>query len=688
MSDRAWMMQARRTRGLGRRATGLLCAIVLPAVAASAAAVDGKGKGHAANPKSPVAYSHSPTRGQLAAAVRHVEHRLAFERRPLTVFDLAPPLSITYAQLAPGGTPSQDIALPTITVEAQGGAGESAFGPVDGYIATRSATGTKTDTLLKETPQSISVVGADEIRDQAASTIQETLRYVPGVFADAYGPDSRGDYPRVRGSDPDVFLDGMRYSDAFQFNEPRIDPYTLSRVEVLRGPASMLYGATPIAGLINLISKRPLDVAKREVEVVYGSFDQKEFRTDLTGPLTPGGELLYRFIGVGRLADSQTDYVPDDRYVVNPSITWRPTAGTTWTLIGLQQKDSTGSSTAFLPHEGTRFPGPNGFIPVNRFTSEPIFDKYETTTSAITSLFEHRFNDALLVRSNMRYQYIDGVYNSMYPDVYSSPADPFLDPARRTVARYQFAQKSKKNRFTTDNNAVARFDTGPVSHKMLAGLDFRQYFETGASGDGFDPRPFDLYAPTYFGIEPLALVDEPDLKQRQTGIYLQDQMRLGPWIVLAGVRRDWVSSKSEETLTQSDEANTGRIGLMYEFANGLSPYISYAQSFNPIFGADICAGGSCKPMRGEQVEVGLKYNPFAWLTVNAAIYDTTERNRLAVDPTNPFLSVQTGEVKVRGGELEVLANITDDTTLTLAYAYTDAEVASGDNIGKRVEVGA
>ena len=200
-------------------------------------------------------------------------------------------------------------------------------------------------------------------------------------------PDSRGDYPRVRGSDPDIFLDGMRYSDAFQFNEPRIDPYTLSRVEVLRGPASMLYGATPIAGLINLISKRPLDVAKREVEVVYGSFDQKEFRTDLTGPLTPGGELLYRFIGVGRLANSQTDYVPDDRYVVNPSITWRPTAGTTWSLIGLQQKDSTGSSTAFLPHEGTRFPGPNGFIPVNRFTSEPIFDKYETTTSAITSLF-------------------------------------------------------------------------------------------------------------------------------------------------------------------------------------------------------------------------------------------------------------------------------------------------------------
>ena len=124
-----------------------------------------------------------------------------------------------------------------------------------------------------------------------------------------------------------------------------------------------------------------------------------------------------------------------------------------------------------------------------------------------------------------------------------------------------------------------RFDTGPVSHKMLAGLDI---LAIGASGDGFDPRPFDLYAPTYFGVEPLALVDEPDLKQRQTGIYLQDQMHLGPWIVLAGIRRDWVSSKSEETLMQSDKATTGRIGPMYEFANGLSPYLSYAQWFNPI----------------------------------------------------------------------------------------------------------
>jgi iron complex outermembrane recepter protein len=162
-------------------------------------------------------------------------------------------------------------------------------------------------------------------------------------------------------------------------------------------------------------------------------------------------------------------------------------------------------------------------------------------------------------------------------------------------------------------------------------------------------------------------------------------MKLGPWILVAGIRRDWVKSHTEGTQSQSDDATTGRVGLMYEFANGLTPYVSYAQSFTPIFGADICAGGSCKPIRGEQVEAGLKYNPFPWLTVNASIYDTVERNRLASDPADPLLSIQTGEVHIKGGDVEILANINDKTNVVFGYAYTDADIASGDNIGKRVE---
>ena len=151
------------------------------------------------------------------------------------------------------------------------------------------------------------MVTADRITDQGAPTVQESLRYVPGVFADAYGPDSRGDYPRIRGQDPNIYLDGTRVVNTYNFNEWRPDPYTLERIEVLRGPSSVLYGDTSTAGLLNLISKRPQAEAANEIGVQYGSFNRKQVQIDSTGKLTKDGEWLYRFIGVYRDSNTQTD---------------------------------------------------------------------------------------------------------------------------------------------------------------------------------------------------------------------------------------------------------------------------------------------------------------------------------------------------------------------------------------------
>jgi iron complex outermembrane receptor protein len=153
--------------------------------------------------------------------------------------------SATSRRTAQRGTTTPDAAAAAAGVRA-----ETATGPVRGYLAGQSGTGTKTDTPLRETPQSITVVTADRVTDQGALTVQESLRYVPGVFADAYGIDSRGDYPRIRGQDPNIYLDGTRVVNTFQFNEWRPDPYTLERVEVLRGPSSVLYGDTSTAGLL------------------------------------------------------------------------------------------------------------------------------------------------------------------------------------------------------------------------------------------------------------------------------------------------------------------------------------------------------------------------------------------------------------------------------------------------------
>ncbi len=561
---------------------------------------------------------------------------------------------------------------------------ETATGPVHGYVATRSGTGTKTDTPLRETPQSISVVTADRVTDQGSTTVQEALRYVPGVFADAYGADSRGDYPRIRGQDPNIYLDGTRVVNTFNFNEWRPEPYTLERIEVLRGPSSVLYGDTSTAGLLNLISKRPQAEAANEIGVQYGSFNRKQVQLDSTGKLTRDGEWLYRFVGVFRDSNMQTDYVKDDRIVLAPSLTWRPTNNTSWTVLGSYQKDKTGSSTAFLPHEGTLYPGPNGFIPIKRFTSEPGWDRYRTETGAVSSLFEHRFNDALTVRQNLRYTRVEGIYHGLYPDVYSTPDNPFLDAERRTVARYIWARDSVKDNFTSDSNAELKFATGALLHKTLFGIDYRGYKERASSGAGYDATPFDLYAPVYTGVTPPVMSAEPDLRQSQLGLYAQDQLRLGPWLAVLGLRHDDVTSATQGSPVEHYQATTGRAALIYELPFGVTPYVTYAQSFNPVFGSGVCAT-VCAPQRGEMVELGFKYNPTPGNAINGAIFDTTERNRLASDPDNPLISIQTGKVRIRGAELEVLARITPELDLIGAYTYLDARVESGDNTGKHVE---
>ena len=562
---------------------------------------------------------------------------------------------------------------------------ETATGPVSGYLANQSGTGTKTDTPLRETPQSITVVTAERIADQAATTVQESLRYVPGVFADAYGPDSRGDFPRFRGQDPNIYLDGTRINNTSTFNEWRPDPYTLERIEVLRGPSSVLYGDTSTAGLLNLISKRPQAEAASEIGVQYGSFDRKQIQLDSTGKLTKDGKWLYRFVGVFRDSNSQTDYVPDDRIVLAPSLTWRPTNNTSWTVLGTYQKDTTGSSTAFLPHEGTLYPGPNGLIPVQRFVSEPGWDYYRTETGAVSSLFEHRFNDGLTIRQNMRYTHVEGIYRTMYPDVYSDPANPFLDAERRTVARFISGRETTKDSFTSDSNAELKFATGALTHKTLFGIDYRGQKERASSGLGYDDTPFDLYTPVYNGSVAPSLSAEPDLRQSQLGLYAQDQIRLGRWLAVVGIRHDYVTNDVLGSPQEHLQATTGRAGLMYELPFGLTPYVTYAQSFNPIFGSGVCSTGTCAPQRGEIVELGFKYNPMPGTAINGAIYDTIEKNRLASDPDNPLLSIQTGQVRIRGAELEVLTRVTPELDLIGAYAYVDARVESGDNAGKHVE---
>lgn len=552
---------------------------------------------------------------------------------------------------------------------------ETATGPFVGYGATRSATATKTDTPINETPQSISVIGAEQIRDQGVTSVQQALRYVPGVYADAYGNDSRGEYPRVRGGDPDVFLDGLRYSDAWRFGEGRLDPFTLERIEVLKGPSSMLYGQTSVGGLVNAISKRPQEETHREIGVEYGSFDRKRVQTDLTGKLTEDGKWLYRFIAVGQDSDSQTDFVDDDRVLIAPSITYKPSTSTILTILARYQKDDSGTMTSFLPHQGTIFPGYLGQrISRSRFVSEPDFDEYKTETTSISGIFEHKLNDAVTLRQNMRYWHTDNKYHSMYPDWAS------LSPDLRTVSRYIWMDDVVRDNFTTDTNAEFKFWTGDVAHKLIVGVDYRRIAQKEKSADGYDATPFDLYNPVYNGIVPPTLIDAPDQLQTQTGIYVQNEMRYGNWIALLGARRDWADNDVSGGDKEDVSKNTYRAALMYKLPFGLTPYISFAQSFNPQYLAGCVP--ACAPYEGEQYEIGFKYNPTPRFAINAAAYEVTEKNRLVYG--TGVIPRAVGEARTRGAEIEFVGAVTDYLDIVGGYSYTDAVATKGDDAGFRL----
>ncbi|WP_181335645.1 TonB-dependent siderophore receptor [Hyphomicrobium methylovorum] len=615
--------------------------------------------------------------------------------------------------------------------------GPGAAAIVDGYAATNSTSGTKTDTPLRETPQSISVAGKEQMRDQGVQTLDQALRYMPGVQAEPYGVDSRGDFASIRGTQAAYFLDGMKVSNGYSVSTAPIEPYGLERVEALRGPASMLYGQAPTGGIINAVSKLPLDVPYNEIGIQYGSFDFKQTRFDFTGPMTTDGKWLYRVVGLARDADTQVDYVGNDRLFLAPSITYRPTNDTTVTVLGNFRKDKGGSTEQFFPNIGTLTPNVNGQrVPINTFAGEPG-DYNNTEQQSGTLLFDHRFSDALKFHQSMRYAHTandtDSTYsailsparfgylNSLFAMMSSPPFNlpiapldpsnaPFLNAGQSEIARARTKTSQDTTVFNSDTNFVARFSTGPFEHKVLGGFDYMRYSQTSASAgllvdnvltsstQPFFPiqSVFDIYAPQYnrrtvflSTTDPRVFVPANDIKmydlapkvQQQTGIYVQDQLKLGQWQAILGLRQDWLSAAQTGNPTEHEDALTGRAALMYNFKSGLSPYVSYATSFSANPGVPVADNlyasfldtRPAQANRGEQVEVGFKYQPNgAPFLINAAIYELTDRNRI-VQPDILFQAVQGADVKVRGFEIEAAGQLTREVKVIASYSYTDAK---------------
>ncbi|WP_037491661.1 TonB-dependent siderophore receptor, partial [Sphingobium indicum] len=535
-------------------------------------------------------------------------------------------------------------------------------------IVTAANAGTKTETPLIQLPQPIKVITSDQYLAQGAINISDTVKYAAGVLANPYGRDTRVDGFNVRGIDALQFRDGMR--DIFSYYASiTSDPYNFDRVEIVRGPASVLFGQGSIGGLVNLVSKTPVFETRGEASLVYGSFDRKEALGDVNIALADN--LAIRAVARVRDADTYVDHVPDDRVMFAPSIRWQQTPDTDIVLTGLYQEDDTGSTSQFLPIVGTFLPNtayPAGKLDQYAFVGKPGWDRYNGRSLQGGGSITHNFSDHVRLSVKARYIDSDLEYKTHYADSYSNPTNPFSADGR-TIGLYADASDARMNVFSTDNNLQFSFNTGAsIEHKLLVGLDY-SWNKVGKRTD-FGIETIDLYdidqdaLQTYDPTGPFIYES-----QKQLGVYLQDQIRFFDRVsVVLGARRDRVTGSSG----QKDNATTFRAGIIGEIGAGLSPFFSYTESFMPIAGTLTGPGGVIgdpyNPQTGTQFEAGVKWQPIPNSLLTITAFHIKERNRVLYLANGA--TTQSGELTTKGFEIEASHSLPGNFELLANYGYS------------------
>ncbi|HWK68418.1 MAG TPA: TonB-dependent siderophore receptor [Rhizobiaceae bacterium] len=583
-------------------------------------------------------------------------------------------LTAAYAQ-------ERTIQLERIEIEADG---ETAKGPDDGIVAETSETSSKTATPLIETPQAVNVVTRDQMEKQAAKSVSDALRYTPGVLSEPNGYDIRYDWLYIRGFNAlgTMWLDGLMLpGDPLGYAVPSINPFALERVEVMKGPASVLYGRSLPGGLVNQVSKRPQPETHREISVETTGFGGIQGALDMTGKLSEDGQLLGRFVGLAKNLNTQIDHEKDRQIMLAPSLTWAPTDDTSLTVYGYYQKDDPIFSPRFYPARGTLLPNPYGQIPRDVFLGDPDWGSFTREFYALGYEFDHSFNETWTVRQNLRYAAADQHMDLVL--VNPAFAYPFPGtPNGSTLDRATAISDDQLSALTVDTQAEAKFDTGAFEHTALFGIDYNNTRSGRVFGNHtVGVAPIDYLDPVYGLDFPIATPSLSVLqKSRQLGFYAQDQIRYDRWLGTFGLRYDMSEIDSLDrmkgaTVTTTDNALSGRAGLTYLFDNGIAPYVSYSTSFLPTLGTDR-SGQPFQAQKARQFEVGVKYEPSAARgMVSASYFDLLIENALTPDPVDPLCcSIQTGEQRVRGIEIEAKYEVTPSLDVIAAYAYSNSKV--------------
>ncbi|MET0313437.1 MAG: TonB-dependent siderophore receptor [Hansschlegelia sp.] len=569
--------------------------------------------------------------------------------------------------------------LPEINVQGQGA--EKADGPVKGYVATRTATGTKTDTPVIETPQSISIVTRDEIKDRGASTLQEAVSYTPGVASFSSGRSLFLDEFIIRGFDT-AGGDGGQLRDGLKLQANVYDgaqePYGLERVEILKGPASILFGQLGPGGVVNSISKKPTFEPQGEINVTGGSFDDKQLSADISGPVGTSGDWAYRITGLIRDSNTWMNAIGDDKRFVAPALTWAPDDQTSLTLLGYYQEIRT-RFKAPMNADGTVFATGGRRIPRDFFIGDKDFDKYDINSGAVGYLFDHEFDNHIKFSSKLRYFEAKADWDYLTFRAFN--------PVTGVIDRGVSAREEHSKVWTADNNIQFKVDTGPIEHTAVFGVDYvrSDYDTTRLRGNNGGTIDVDTGAQTPY--VPPTLDTGFDRKLNQVGLYAQDQLKIAEkLILLAGGRQDWVDSTFDyhsfgKFPKQKDDAFTAHLGAIYLMPYGFAPYVSYSESYQPVVAGAFFDGVGVpiapKPTTGTQYEGGLRWqSPDAKTLVTASIYRIDQKNTVTDAGSDTFR--QLGKTRSTGFELEAKTEI-EDWRLSASYAYTHARTIEDED---------
>ncbi|MCU1320850.1 MAG: TonB-dependent siderophore receptor [Acidobacteriaceae bacterium] len=545
-----------------------------------------------------------------------------------------------------------------------------------GFVPFSSNAGSKTNTRLIEVPQSISIVSQREMEARHVITMNEALRYTPGIQADEYGVEPRFDWLKIRGFDAQTF--GV-YRDGMRFNSlaGKLDPFELESVEVLKGPSSVLYGEVPPGGLINQVTKRPGQERSTSVEGQFGQYRRLQGSIDTTGSIDKAGVFRYRVLGLIRNSNTQTNFTPDDRRLIAPSISFHPSERTNFTVLADYQHDKTQWSQ-FLPANGTLYnTNPNGIIPINTFLGEPGSDYVRRNQGSIAYTGDHLFQNGWNLHSNYRYQYINFKGQTIF-------GAGFDGSSLTNVSRQLFATPNRNRFNTVDTRAMRRFTAGNWEQTALFGYDYQHINTRATSYFLFGLGDLNVYNPVYgqTAIPTGAPFLNNNTLLQQHGLYAQDQIKYRNHMIFTlGGRQDF--AKNDITNFNSGSSNfshldtrfTGRVGVTYLTDFGIAPYVAYSTSFLPNAGTFVTntttglSTNPAKPSDARQIEGGVKIQPRTSNSfITASIFQINQTNVIVADAN--FNSHQDGEARSRGLEIEGVASLGHGLNLHGGYTLT------------------